>query len=202
MTTTTEPYYEALLMEDEHPSGRIGHACGTCLRDVGDGPCPDHAPREVPGLTLVDCDAEPRHWLWVHAGDYYPPPCYRCELNRYHEADQDRLRCRHGRWRTLKVLWRFTSWLYALGVLSGTGVRTCDRYPGRWCLSSVSWRGSRPYALGWPTWKWRCVLRMRHWPGEPIGFESCGKCVPWYCCGSTRFDHAEGCPEDAPAVPS
>jgi hypothetical protein len=139
--TITEPYYERMVFDDEHPEGRIGHVCGTCLTPVDMVPCPEHAPREVHGLTLVACAAEPRHWLWVHAGDYYDPPCYRCELGAMLQRELEREACRHWGWRR----WRITGWaasvLYGLRLTAGHAHVFGNGHHG--CLQGVLWRWRR-----------------------------------------------------------
>jgi hypothetical protein len=192
--TTTEPYFERLAMEEDHPDGRIGHVCNTCDRPVDLGPCPNHAPREVPGLVLAECGAEPRHWVWTLAGDYYEPPCPRCQLAEYDERERLARQCKHWGWRS----WMATRWLtskaYTLGVIAGSGSAWGDGHD--WCVDSVRWRGGRVYVLGVPVNTWRCWLKGRHRRGEHVGFGFCGKCVPWSCCGSIVTEHAAGCPED------
>jgi len=62
---------------------------------------------------------------------------------------------------------------------------------------TLTWRdlcGRRPYVLGWPAWKWHCLLRAHHWPGEPIGLGLCAKCAPCPECGST----VAACPPTCP----
>lgn len=138
------PYYEMLLMDDENPHGIIGHVCNQCGADVREAPCPQHAPQQVPGLTLVGCDAQPRHWLWVIAGDYFEAPCYRCDAARLWQADMDRRdaphrRRRHAYRRT--VVWRWL--LHAsrrVGLLRGLYARTCPG--GGWC-EGAHWRWRR-----------------------------------------------------------
>jgi hypothetical protein len=138
------PYAEMFLMDDENPHGVIGHVCNQCGADVREVPCPEHAPREVPGLTLVACDAEPRHWLWVLAGDCYGPPCWRCESDRFWQADMDRrdaphLRRRHGYRRTAAWTW-LVRLGHRVGLLTGQYWRTCPG--GGWC-SGGHWRWTR-----------------------------------------------------------
>lgn len=85
---------------------------------------------------------------------------------------------------------RLASRLYALGVASGDtwGLQ------GDTQTVQVHWRGKRPYILGWPRPKWRCLLRYRHWPTSHMIFAGfCGKCCPWPCCGAITLDHADGC---------
>lgn len=133
------PYFELLLMDDEHPAGVVGHVCNQCGWDVRDGTCPEHAPRDVPGLTLVACDATPRHWLWIIAGDYYDPPCYRCDAIWLRQRDEERRDAPHRRWRHW---YRRTDWWERLlrvgsrlGLLTGRWAQTCRG--GGWCAVAV-----------------------------------------------------------------
>lgn len=144
LLTPAGPYYELLLMEGEHPKDITGHVCNQCGVDVAEAPCPEHGPRDVPGLTLMDCDAEPRHWIWTPAGDYFPPPCYRCEWERLLQREWDRRDAPHKRrlhgyarsgwwWWMLRVGAR-------LGLLHGLYGRGCPG--GGWC-HGARWRWSR-----------------------------------------------------------
>ena len=67
MAADTLAYQEQFVLVDDEYTGPAGtaFACNICGTPVDDQPCPDHAPTAVPGLRLVDCDAEPRHLLWV-----------------------------------------------------------------------------------------------------------------------------------------
>jgi hypothetical protein len=138
------PYDEVLLMEGEHPDDITGHVCIMCGRRVDTEPCPDHAPRDVPGLTLLECGADPRHWLWTLAGDYYPPPCWRCEHDRLWQADNDRRDAPHRRWRHRYARTEVWRWLLragrALGLVRVVYARTCPG--GGWC-HGARWRWSR-----------------------------------------------------------
>ncbi len=93
------------------------------------------------------------------------------------------------------ITWRLVGWLYALGVIAGSRWHS----PGgmRRAYVTLTWRdlrGRRPYVLGWPAWKWHCLLRAHHWPGEPIGLGLCAKCAPCPECGST----VAACPPTCP----
>lgn len=57
--------------------GWLCNADGCDIR-VDDGPCPEHAPIAFPGLRLVECQAEPRHWLFVHDREDYGHGCPLC----------------------------------------------------------------------------------------------------------------------------
>lgn len=67
---------------DYHESCEWGWACPSCGRRVDDQPCPDHAPITPPGLRLVECQAEPRHWLFVHDREDYGHGCPWCWADR------------------------------------------------------------------------------------------------------------------------
>lgn len=191
--TDLGPYRELFVWAEEHPNAHVGFLCSICNRPTDEQPCPDHAPTDVPGLQLVECDATPRHWLWVLDRDDYGAPCFWCERDRYAEREWQADTCRHWPWRRWKLTRRLASWAYQLGVIAGSGTRTgngCD-----WCLYHVSWRGKRPYVLGAARETWRCWHRG-HRRGESVGFGYCGKCIPWPCCGSIRLGHEPGCAED------
>jgi len=57
-----------------------GWACNQagCRWRADHAPCPDHAPTVFLGLRLVECQAEPRHWLWVHDREDYGHGCPLC----------------------------------------------------------------------------------------------------------------------------
>lgn len=202
--TTIDPapaYCEDFITTDEDTGADVYEfRCNICATPTIDAPCPDHAPRDVPGLRLVDCDAEPRHWMWIVDADDYGHPCLTCICHEQTESIRalERERDHHWPWRHWRLTGRLASWAYALGIISGYSSSTCPDYEGFWCHRfRRSLRGKRPYVLGWRREKWACILRYRHWPGEDIGcMGRCGKCIPWTCCGSTGYDHVEGCPED------
>lgn len=183
LPATAHPYLETFTcgMTD---TGELDYyfACNVCERRVDDGPCADHAPLNVPGLQLADCDTEPRHpHTFFHASDAYPPPCMYC-VSQSQQEQIDRLTaCRHWPWRRWKLSGRIASWLYALGLVAGYGFTNSSTCHG--CLCSFRF-GNSSYLLGWPRWKWNCLLREHHWPGEFIGMNSCTKCYPCPDCGS------------------
>lgn len=186
-------YRELFVWDDEHPNHHVGFLCSICGQPVDDRPCPDHAPVNVPGLRLVECSTEPRHWLWVLDCEDYGAPCYRCELNDLYERQRQAEACRHWPWRRWKLTHRAGSLAYQLGVIAGSGTQWgngCNH-----CLTGVRWRGKRPYLLGAQRETWRC-WRQGHHRGEHVGFGYCGKCQPWPCCGSILMAHEPGCPED------
>jgi hypothetical protein len=190
--------YREVFVSVEEGTGAEVYAfrCNICDRTLTDGPCPDHAPLDVPGLRPVGCWQQPPHLGWVVDAEDYGAPCPWCERDDCagRVADLEVARDRHGRWRGSRA----ASWLlgkaYAAGLIAGYSVGTC-RQPGhRWCAGRVSWRGRRPYVLGFRREEWRCILRYRHWPADPIIFGFCSKCMPCPDCGSRTAGHETGCP--------
>lgn len=165
--------------------------CSVCNADVSTGPCASHAPHHVPGLRLIECEAENRHGrTWVLDDDGYEPPCPWCVIDQEVKAHQGCEHALHGPWRRWRITQRTVSRLYALGVVKGS----TTKYGGgcRGCVSGVR-PGRNGYVLGWPRWKWRCLLIARHWPGVEVLREMCGKCNPCPGCGSVADEHP-GCP--------
>lgn len=189
----TEPYYETF----EFPEGGPAFfACNGCGRDVSIDPCPDHAPAAFPGLRLAECEATPKHVVFVHDRDDYGAPCPYCVLNGYWEKERLARQCRHWAWRRWKLTHKVCGWLYVLGVTSsGGGWQSGDGHNG--CLpdKSLRLRGKRPYLLGVSRETWRCWLVGHHRRGEEVGFGFCGKCMPWPCCGAETADHKPRCPD-------
>lgn len=156
-------------------------------------------PPAPPGFELVECDAEPRHWpVYTHAdSDFYPMPCLYC-VNESTQKAVDALERRYhwlkhplrGRW-AIRLLGK----LYSLGVIAGYGTHYGGATDCNRCIEGIRLRGRRPYVLGWPDWKWSCLITRRHWPGEGPLFGMCGKCVPCPDCGTTKLDH--NCPGSA-----
>lgn len=60
-----------------------GWICNTdgCAWRADESPCPQHVP-SVPGLRLVECSADPRHWLWVVDREDYGHGCPLCWCDR------------------------------------------------------------------------------------------------------------------------
>lgn len=163
--------------------------CNGCGRDVSGKPCPEHAPAEVPGLQMIRCEAG-HGPTWVVDDDGYEPSCPWCVIADEVKAHEGCEHAAHGRWRRWKVVHRALSRLYALGVVSGHGTvygRGCHG-----CATGISF-GRNGYLLGWPRWKWQCVLTARHWPGEEVTRKMCGKCNPCPSCGSQRVRHERTC---------
>lgn len=109
-----EPYFETFEWYTDANGERCGHVCNICRREVNSGPCPEHAPNKVSGLTKLACTATPNHDLWVIAGDYYDPPCWRC---MYEETIPRPKPCAHWGWRRWKATHRALSWLYRIRLV-------------------------------------------------------------------------------------
>lgn len=162
--------------------------CNICDREAIGGECPDHAPSAVPGLQLINCDQHPRTWLL--ADDGYGPPCPWCLSDDAAKAHDGCAHARHWRWRRWRITHKVLSNLYGAGVLRGWGWGYDSHCRG--CATGVMW-GRNSYLLGWPRWKWQCLLVARHWPGEEVLAGICGKCNPCPSCGSQRFGHEFDC---------
>lgn len=151
--------------------------CGTCRRPVSEGPCPDHAPLDVPGLDLAPCSAEPRHpRTWFLAADGYPPPCMYCSYDALQAAHRGCEHSRHRAWRR----WKVTHWLagrgYSLGVVASHGSSYglgCDD-----CLTGFRW-GRSGYVLGRQREWWYCLIRRHHIMRPAPGLaDICDICSP------------------------
>lgn len=150
-------------------------------------------PAAPEGFELVECDAEPRHWPVYQPDDddFIGMACPYC-VNEYTRKEVNALERRYH-WLThplrgLRVS-RILGKLYTLGVIAGYGTTSGGPTDCRLCISRIHFTGSRPYILGWPDWKWRCLLTRRHWPGEGPFLGMCGKCLPCPDCGTTKLDH-------------
>jgi hypothetical protein len=149
-------YTEVFVIEDD-AEGRtvVRWECSHCDRDVSDEPCPDHAPlTDLPGLRLVDCTAEPRHYVWVHQRDDYGVPCPWCLLKDHAARDAEDRQCRHWAWRRTGIWRRLVRAAYSLGIISGSGASWGDGH--EWCTTISGFRGRRPYILGVARETWRC----------------------------------------------
>jgi hypothetical protein len=133
-------YREVLAWPEDHTE-HCGFVCSICGAAVDLDPCPDHAPTQVPGLQIVHCEAEPRHWLWMLDSDAYPPPCYRCELDRAYERERLGRQCRHWPWRRWRVLWLAYRWVlepvrlasgFTVTWSHGDGHDGCQTWRWRW----------------------------------------------------------------------
>ncbi|MGY1946598.1 hypothetical protein [Nocardia asiatica] len=150
-------------------------------------------PPAPPGLKLVECDATPRHWpvYEIDDSDYWPAPCYACVTDSYRNERDELARKQHWFRHPIRgrVAARLVGKLRVLGVVSSYGIQGGGATGCRSCVTGIRFRGKRSYILGWPDWKWRCLLKKRHWPGEEGYFGLCGKCVPCPDCGTTKVDH-------------
>jgi hypothetical protein len=202
VSTTATPYLEVFGCRNATEDGcdhedicDYGFTCGSCGRPVDDGPCSDHAPLDVPGLQLAECDTQPRHpRTWFLASDGYPPPCMYCSYDVLAENHAGCAHSHHWPWRRWKLTRSAAYRLTLLGVSPGAWI-IHDGYC-RGCFSGFSPRLSG-YLLGWPRWKWSCLFRGRHWPGVQIIAGVCGKCAPCPACGSVVLEHGRGCTADA-----
>lgn len=149
-------------------------------------------------MVEPECTAKPKHKVLVSSEyDSWGNPCPYC-LNDgawklIHELDDQR-EARSHRWHRLvpqKAASKVTGWMYVLGIITSRGHTFSSRHHG--CLTSIRFRGKRPYILGWERWKWSCLFKSHHWPGEYIGMDVCGKCAPCMSCGSVTNAHADGC---------
>lgn len=162
-----------------------------------DGNYHDPSPEPVdvsslPRLVKVECVAEPRHApMWMEYDDeaWYPPSCPDCAYVLMRDAHAGCQHSHHGRWRRWRITNVVAGWAYSLGILAGYGSTHDGHCNG--CLDGFRWRTlhGRAYLLGWPAWKWSCLLKKRHWPGGYVGFDCCTKCLPCPVCGSTEWDH-------------
>lgn len=113
------------------------------------------------GRQLVDCD-EGHPVVWVRNDQRgYPPSCPYCLSADLIIAHARCAHARHGRWRSWRPAHWLVGWLAWLGILAAHGTTSGGGCPG--CLTFVRWRGQRSHILGWPTWKWECVLVLLGW---------------------------------------
>ncbi len=200
-----DTYYQLLILDfgTDRPAWWACNQCGVEV-DPNAG-CPDHAPRDVPGLARAECDNIPPHApVWTLDGEHngYGNPCPQCmytavaaDLAKARKTD----RCYHWPWRRWTATKWAASWAYRLGVISGYGLG-CNWGAGPCATGIRPTRHQRPYILGASRDTWRCWLKGRHRRGAEVGSGFCGPCVPWPCCGSEQVEHADGCVEDAQRV--
>lgn len=135
-----EPYFETFEWDSETEGSPCGHVCNICGREVNSGPCPEHAPDNVPGLTKLACTATPAHDIWIIAGDYYDPPCWRC---LYEETIPKPEPCAHWGWRRWTVTRRALMLLRRLHLVLGYAY-VSGGPDHRGCMvsikSGISWR--------------------------------------------------------------
>ena len=119
--TQTPTYCEVLETWPEF----VWH-CNVCGCDVGDGPCPEHAPTHVPGLVLVRCEKDPRHNIFIYANEIaeeYPVGCSACYAADLGESVLRLTHVAHRWWRRSRTVRRALSVAYGLGLLRGYGTR-------------------------------------------------------------------------------
>lgn len=110
-----------------------------CRSRVDFQPCPDHAPIEIPGLRLVECTAEPRHYLYVHDRDDYGANCPACYAGELNQRVMEYEACRHRAWRR----WRIARWIVLHLPLTGYGYRIGNGCQGCLLTDGVRWEWSR-----------------------------------------------------------
>lgn len=130
---------------DYHQTCDWGWGCNVCGVRTDDTPCPVHAPLSVPGLRLVECNADPKHFLLAVDRDDYGHGCPGCWANQ----NRDELyalkvathRHRHGPWRRWRLSQRAVSILSRAGIVRGM----CNMFGDgcRGCIMSLTWRWSR-----------------------------------------------------------
>lgn len=161
---------------DHEGSCDWGWSCSQCGYDLTAGPCPDHAPTAFPGLVLVDCDAEPRHWTWIHAHDGYPAPCTPCQLAAEMDAHRGCAHALHGAWRAWKFTGRVDRWGARVGLWNGfTSFTLGGGCNG--CRTRFRW-SPRFWVLGVRKTTAAHVLRTGHRPVETHGEDWCKRCHP------------------------
>lgn len=145
-----------------------------------------------PGLELVECDAEPRHWptYVAHVDGMYPTYCHQCAyqvgLPRQNELVH---KAEHRRWHRWRVTARFARHAYAWGLIaaSATHYNGCKDCPKR---TTIRWRGKRSYILGARRETWGCLLKRHHIRTPLVTCRGlCSKCCPCPDCGSTDPTH-------------
>jgi hypothetical protein len=153
------------------------------------------------GLIAWECEAEPKHIGFVEAPENEDEivfnPCMVCEaewmwkrIREYDAAEEKRQHRRHP-WAQWRLTRKVYGWAYQLGVISSYGTTWSSAHHG--CTHGARFRGKRPYILGWERWKWTCVFKGHHWPGEYIAFDCCGKCLPCPSCDSITNAHTDDC---------
>lgn len=114
-----------------------GWICSHCPQRVDEQPCPDHAPKQAPGLRLVECHATPRHWLFAHDREDYGHGCPWCwyeqaatDLTPLKEAAEKRAH----RWCWLR------NRLKRLAIRLGVARATCYSWSHARCHVDIKWR--------------------------------------------------------------
>lgn len=185
MSVTEMPYLESFRCRFDTGEGcehdgycDWGWACGTCARWLSDGPCPDHAPLDVPGLELAECTSESRHpRTWFPATDSgYPPPCMYCCHNNLSKAHEGCEHSHHRRWRRSWLVAKLVRYGYSLGIVAGS-MYAWDAHC-RGCLTHIRF-GRNSYLLGRENEWWVCLLRHHHLrQPDPSCPALCNVCTP------------------------
>jgi hypothetical protein len=155
-----------------------GYRCGTCGVGLDDGPCPEHAPTEVPGLMLTDCAAPAQHRrTWVHANDGgYGAPCMDCAYDAKDEAHRGCAHSHHHAWHRWKITHKLAGYGYSLGFVQGHGTSWGGGCNG--CMTGFRW-GRSGYVLGQENEWWGCLLRRHHIRRpDPDLYALCIRCAP------------------------
>lgn len=136
--------------DHECPAGRDcdwGWVCNHdgCLTRTDEYPCPTHAPLAVPGLRLVECQAQPPHVLLAVDREDYGHGCPWCWSNEYRDElwalMEATHRYRHGVWRRWKATRRVLRLLHRAGIVRGWSYSHGDGCHG--CISGLAWRRSK-----------------------------------------------------------
>lgn len=144
------------------------------------------------GLDLrpILCDEHDYYW-WSYNEDEFEPPCPDCAITSLMNAHAGCEHSHHRWYRSSKAYRKLADWLYALGIVSSTSWRMGGGCTG--CVT-INWDWhQRPYVLGLSRGAWRCLIRGRHLPGEPIAFGMCGECLPCPSCGDTSGECPATC---------
>lgn len=105
-----------------------------------------------------------------------------------HWAGRDRAEhAKHWPWRRWRITHRLVGDAYQIGLISGSGSTFSASCRG--CVSSIRWRGRRPYIAGWERERWSCLLVGRHRRQVIPGTSLCTVCAPCWVCRSSDPAH-------------
>ena len=117
--------------------------CNQCFNQLPDKRqgCPEHAPLEVPGFQLTDCNnpEHPRTFVYADNGGY-GAPCGWCAHDAMSEAHKDCDHAQHRAWRRWGVTERTMVMLSRLRLVKGMCWSNCNRRG--YCVSGIAWRWS------------------------------------------------------------
>lgn len=103
-------------------------------------------------LSLVECDATPRHWPMyeVKTDDFYPAPCQYCVYDDLREQLNEKERQTHWLDHPIrgKLARRICGWAYSMGIIASFGTHFGGPAQCRSCITSIRFKGRRPYILG------------------------------------------------------